>query len=214
MTSSIWRRSRSIRTASSTPWCANWLEQGRAPSRSCAAPTRWVQGELGETIDLVAGEIQRVQRDVGPQAIHAGSLRLEERGHVPQQPPLLHRLMNLAGGFTGYARRLLHRRGPGDHVPRDGLHPEVYEQQTAWPNVVEHAELVVLWGSTPQVTLKNSWNMPDHEGQAGFKALKEKARVISIDPSAKDRQAGQRRVDCPKRLHRRSPCAGGGTYPL
>ncbi len=25
---------------------------------------------------------------------------------------------------------------------------EVYEQQTAWPNVVEHAELVVLWGST------------------------------------------------------------------
>ena len=23
---------------------------------------------------------------------------------------------------------------------------EVYEQQTAWPNVVENAELVVLWG--------------------------------------------------------------------
>ena len=59
----------------------------------------------------------------------------------------------------------------------------MYEQQTAWPNVVEHAELVVLWGVNAQVTLKNSWNMPDHEGQAGFKALKEKGtRVISIDP--------------------------------
>ena len=38
-------------------------------------------------------------------------------------------------------------------------------------------------GVNAQVTLKNSWNMPDHEGQAGFKALKEKGtRIISIDP--------------------------------
>ncbi len=95
---------------------------------------------------------------------------------------LLHRLMNLAGGFTGYAGD--YSAGAAQVIMSHVMGSiEVYEQQTAWPNVIEHAELVVLWGVNAQVTLKNSWNMPDHEGQAGFKALKEKGtRIISIDP--------------------------------
>src|SRR5690606_27791313 len=118
----------------------------------------------------------------GPQAIHAGSYGWKSVGMFHNSRTLLHRLMNLAGGFTGYA---------GDYSARAAQvimshvmgSIEVYEQQTAWPNVIEHAELVVLWGVIDQMTLMSSWNMPDHEGQAGFQALKEKGtRIISIDP--------------------------------
>ncbi len=31
---------------------------------------------------------------------------------------------------------------------------EVYQQQTSWPLVLEHAEVVVLWSANPLNTLK------------------------------------------------------------
>lgn len=53
--------------------------------------------------------------------------------------------------------------------------------------MIENSELVILWGCNPMVTLKNSWNVPDHVGQTGFEALKQKGtRVISIDPVHSD----------------------------
>ncbi|PWS15151.1 hypothetical protein DKP79_29500, partial [Klebsiella pneumoniae] len=37
------------------------------------------------------------------------------------------------------------------------------------------------------ITLKNSWNLPDHVGQTGFEALKKKGtRMICIDPVRSD----------------------------
>ena len=56
-----------------------------------------------KAIALVAGEIGRVQSDFGPQAIHAGSYGWKSVGMFHNSRTLLHRLMNLAGGFTGYA---------------------------------------------------------------------------------------------------------------
>ena len=160
----------------------SWLEHGPGAKPELRGADEWVRVSWEQAIDLVAGEIQRVQRDVGPQAIHAGSYGWKSVGMFHNSRTLLHRLMNLSGGFTGYAGD--YSTGAAQVIMSHVMGSiEVYEQQTAWPNVVEHAELVVLWGVNAQVTLKNSWNMPDHEGQAGFKALKEKGtRVISIDP--------------------------------
>ncbi len=160
----------------------SWLEHGPGARPELRGADEWVRVSWEKAIDLVAGEIQRVQSDFGPQAIHAGSYGWKSVGMFHNSRTLLHRLMNLSGGFTGYAGD--YSTGAAQVIMSHVMGSiEVYEQQTAWPNVVEHAELVVLWGVNAQVTLKNSWNMPDHEGQAGFKALKEKGtRVISIDP--------------------------------
>lgn len=64
---------------------------------------------------------------------------------------------------------------------------EVYEQQTAWPVVVENSELVVLWGANPAITNQIDWILAEHGGFEGMQALKEKGtRVVAIDPVRTD----------------------------
>lgn len=61
--------------------------------------------------------------------------------------------MALAGGYTGHL---------GDYSTgaAQAIMPyvvggnEVYQQQTSWPVVLEHSEVVVLWSANPLNTLK------------------------------------------------------------
>ncbi len=41
---------------------------------------------------------------------------------------------------------------------------EVYQQQTSWPLVLEHSDVVVLWSANPLNTLKIAWNASDEQG--------------------------------------------------
>ncbi|WP_411706403.1 trimethylamine-N-oxide reductase TorA [Edaphovirga cremea] len=164
----------------------SWLEGGPGSRTELRGRDEWVRVSWDKATELVAGEISRIQRDHGPQAIHAGSYGWKSVGLFHNCRTLLQRMMNLSGGFLGYAGD--YSTGAAQVIMSHVVGSmEVYEQQTAWPNVIENSQLVVLWGCNPMITLKNSWNMPDHYGQAGFAALKEKGtRVISIDPLHND----------------------------
>ncbi|HBZ8831680.1 TPA: molybdopterin-dependent oxidoreductase, partial [Citrobacter freundii] len=60
---------------------------------------------------------------------------------------------------------------------------EVYEQQTTWPMVLEHSQVVVLWGMNPLNTLKIAWSSTDEQGIEYFNLLKKSGKsVIAIDP--------------------------------
>ncbi|NDJ58030.1 trimethylamine-N-oxide reductase TorA [Enterobacteriaceae bacterium 4M9] len=161
----------------------SWLEGG---AQNCRPELRgrdeWVRVSWDKALTLVSEQITRVQKEHGPQAIHAGSYGWKSVGMLHNSRTLLQRLMNLTGGFLGYAGD--YSTGAAQVIMSHVVGSmEVYEQQTAWPNVINNSELVVLWGCNPTTTLKNSWNVPDHEGLAGFAALKKKGtRVISIDP--------------------------------
>ncbi|TCV93046.1 trimethylamine-N-oxide reductase TorA [Biostraticola tofi] len=160
----------------------SWLEGGPGSHTELRGQDQWVRLSWDKAISLVGDEILRIQRQHGPQAIYAGSYGWKSVGLLHNCQALLKRLMNLAGGFLGYT---------GDYstgaaqiiMPHVVGSIEVYEQQTTWPNVIEHSQLVVLWGCNPLVTLRNSWNVPDHVGAGGFMALKKKGtRIICIDP--------------------------------
>ncbi len=165
----------------------SWLEGGPHNSRpELRGRDEWVRVSWDKAFTLVADEIRRLQKDHGPQSIYAGSYGWKSVGMLHNARTLLQRMMNLAGGFQGYA---------GDYstgaaqviMPHVVGSVEVYEQQTAWPNVIDNSQLVVMWGCNPLITLKNSWNVPDHVGQTGFEALKKKGtRMISIDPVHND----------------------------
>lgn len=165
----------------------SWLEGGPDNSRpELRGRDEWVRVSWDKASSLVAEQIQRIQKDHGPQAIYAGSYGWMSVGVLHSARTLLQRLMNLSGGFLGYA---------GDYstgaaqviMPHVVGSVEVYEQQTTWPCVVDNSQLVVLWGCNPMVTLKNGWNLPDRVGQTGFEMLKEKGtRIISIDPVNSD----------------------------
>jgi trimethylamine-N-oxide reductase (cytochrome c) len=164
----------------------SWLEGGPGSRTELRGRDEWVRVSWDKATELVAGEISRIQRDHGPQAIHAGSYGWKSVGMFHNCRTLLQRMMNLSGGFLGYAGD--YSTGAAQVIMSHVVGSmEVYEQQTAWPNVIENSQLVVLWGCNPMITLMNSWNMPDHYGQTGFAALKEKGtRVISIDPLHND----------------------------
>lgn len=160
----------------------SWLEGGPGSHPELRGRDQWVRVSWEQATRLVGDEIIRVQKEHGPQAIYAGSYGWKSVGMLHNCQALLKRLMNLAGGFLGYT---------GDYstgaaqviMPHVVGSIEVYEQQTTWPEVIEHSQLVVLWGCNPMVTLRNSWNVPDHVGPGGFMALKQKGtRLISIDP--------------------------------
>lgn len=60
---------------------------------------------------------------------------------------------------------------------------EVYQQQTSWPLVLEHTDVVVLWSANPLNTLKIAWNASDEQGIPYFDALRKSGkRIICIDP--------------------------------
>lgn len=160
----------------------SWLEGGPGSRTDLRGRDEWVRVSWDKALDLVSKEIARIQKNHGPQAIHAGSYGWKSVGMFHNCRTLLQRLMNLTGGFLGYSGD--YSTGAAQVIMSHVMGSmEVYEQQTAWPDVIENTELVVLWGCNPMVTLINSWNVPDHVGPAGFDALRKKGtRVISIDP--------------------------------
>lgn len=90
--------------------------------------------------------------------------------------------MSLAGGYTGHL---------GDYSTgaAQAIMPyvvggnEVYQQQTSWPLVLEHSEVVVLWSANPLNTLKIAWNASDEQGIPWFDRLRQSGkRLICIDP--------------------------------
>lgn len=163
-----------------------WLEGGPGSHPDKRGHDEWVRISWEKATQLVASEISRIQKEHGPQAIYAGSYGWKSVGMLHNCRTLLQRLMNLSGGFLGYSGD--YSSGAAQVIMTHTVGSmEVYEQQTTWPNVVENSELVILWGCNPLITLKNSWNVPDHVGLAGFDALKKKGtRVINIDPINND----------------------------
>ncbi|MCR1568459.1 trimethylamine-N-oxide reductase TorA [Mixta sp.] len=160
----------------------SWLENGPGSHTELRGRDAWVPVSWDKAIDLVSDEIRRLQQTYGPSSIYAGSYGWKSTGMLHNCRALLHRLMNLAGGFLSYSGD--YSTGAAQVIMSHVVGSmEVYEQQTSWPNVIEHSELVILWGCNPHTTLKNSWNVPDHVGLDGFAQLANKGtRVISIDP--------------------------------
>ncbi len=90
--------------------------------------------------------------------------------------------MSMAGGYSGHL---------GDYstgaaqviMPHVVGSIEVYEQQTTHPMILEHSDVVVLWGLNPINTLKIAWSSTDGSGLEFFHQLKKSGKtVIAIDP--------------------------------
>lgn len=159
-----------------------YLEQGPTSNKNLRGRDEWVRVSWDKALDLVAGELARVRKQHGPLGIYGGSYGWKSVGTLHNARVLLHRMLNLGGGFVGSI---------GDYstgaaqviLPHVVGSIEVYEQQTVWPVVHEHTKLVVVWGADPMNTLKVSWTTPDFVGYEGFDGLRQKGvPVVVIDP--------------------------------
>ncbi|SJZ84038.1 trimethylamine-N-oxide reductase TorA [Consotaella salsifontis] len=159
-----------------------YLEKGPGAEPETRGKGDFVRVSWDQALDLVAKEIQRVEKDHGPAAIFAGSYGWKSPGKLHNCRTLLSRMMNLAGGFVNHI---------GDYstgaaqviMPHVMGTLEVYEQQTAWPVVVDNTEVLVFWSADPYKTNQIGWVIPDHGGFEGMEAFKKTGKtVICIDP--------------------------------
>lgn len=142
----------------------------------------FVRVSWDEALALIDAQHKRIRESYGPASIFAGSYGWRSNGVLHKAATLLQRYMSLAGGYTGHL---------GDYSTgaAQAIMPyvvggnEVYQQQTSWPLVLEHTDVVVLWSANPLNTLKIAWNASDEQGIGYFDALRKSGkRILCIDP--------------------------------
>lgn len=150
--------------------------------RSLRGKDEWVELSWQQALDLVHQQIMQVRCKFGADSIFAGSYGWKSSGSLHSSRNLLHRYMNLTGGFvnsfsdysTGAAQHILPHIIGGN---------EVYEQPTSWEQVLENTQQIILWGANPINTLRNSWTATDQQGIAYFKKFQQTGKpIICIDP--------------------------------
>lgn len=142
----------------------------------------YVRVSWQQALDLIHTQHQRIRSQHGPQSIFAGSYGWRSNGVLHKAATLLQRYMSLAGGYTGHIGD--YSTGAAQAImPYVVGSNEVYQQQTSWPLVLEHSDVVVLWSANPLNTLKIAWNASDEQGIPYFDQLRKSGkRLICIDP--------------------------------
>ncbi|PLX62349.1 MAG: trimethylamine-N-oxide reductase TorA, partial [Vibrio alginolyticus] len=142
----------------------------------------FVRVSWDEAYKLIHEQHMRIRKEYGPASVFAGSYGWRSSGVLHKAQTLLQRYMSMAGGYSGHL---------GDYstgaaqiiMPHVVGSIEVYEQQTTYPVVLEHSDVVVLWGLNPINTLKIAWSSTDCAGLEFFHQLKKSGKtVIAIDP--------------------------------
>ena len=164
----------------------SYLENPDNPKTELRGKDEFVRVSYDEAIKLIAKELKKTREQKGTQAIFGGSYGWKSSGNMQNARILLHRFLNVTGGFVGVS---------GDYstgasqviMPYVVGSIEVYEQQTSWDNILKHSKYVVIWGADPISTLRIAWTASDQRGLAYFEKLKKsKIKVICIDPIRTD----------------------------
>ena len=128
-----------------------WLERGPGPDDARGTDT-YVPVGWDEALDLVAGELERVRREHGNEAIFGGSYGWGSAGRFNHAQSQVHRFLNTIGGYTRSAHTYSH--GAAEVLlPRVVGSLEPLDAPTAWPVLERHTELFVCFGGLP---VKNS----------------------------------------------------------
>ena len=142
----------------------------------------FVRVSWDDALALIDRQHRRIRESYGPASIFAGSHGWRSNGVLHKAATLLQRYMSLAGGYTGHLGD--YSTGAAQAImPHVVGGNEVYQQQTSWPMVLEHTDVVVLWSANPMNTLKIAWNASDEQGLPYFEHLRHSGkRLICIDP--------------------------------
>ncbi|WP_169785311.1 molybdopterin-dependent oxidoreductase [Campylobacter curvus] len=160
----------------------SYLANPDSPKPELRGRDEWVRVRYEDAIKLVARELKKTRKQKGLSSVYAKSPAWKSSGNVHSSTTLLHRFMNLTGGFVG---------GLGDYSTGAGqvimTHVtgsiEVYEQQTSWNSVLANSKVVVIWGSDPVTTLRVGYTAADEMALKYLEDLKKSnIEIIIIDP--------------------------------
>jgi len=171
-----------------------WLKDRHLAGGEGRGRERMIEVDWEEALDLVAGEIRRVEDEKGREALFAGSYGWSSAGRFHHARSLIRRFYFSGGGAVdqvgnyswGTAQFLL------PHVI--GTYRPLTGRVTAWPSIIANTEIFVAFGG---LALKNgqvsSGGAAQHTQEKWLRALAAKGvPVINVSPT---------RDDCPDFLN-------------
>jgi len=165
-----------------------WLSKREGSDRSGRGRERFVPVGWDEAARLVAGEIDRVRRLHGNDAIFAGSYGWTSAGRFHHAQSQIKRLLNLVGGYTGH--KDTYSYGAGAVIARHvlGSDADYLGLGTSLEAVSNHAEVVLAFGGlTPRTAQNEAGGIARHNLETHLQRLaRRKARVVLVSPRRDD----------------------------
>src|SRR5919106_1160875 len=114
---------------------AGWLERRHESDTAHRGAEPFVAVAWDEALDLAAGEIERVRKEHGNQAIYAGSYGWASAGRFHHAQSQIHRFLNLAGGYTRSVNSYSYATAEGILPRVIGTLRSVLDQATDWSSI-------------------------------------------------------------------------------
>jgi biotin/methionine sulfoxide reductase len=166
----------------------SYLKYGIHAARDKRGIDAFVPVSWDMALDLVASEIQRVQKTYGPQSIFAGSYGWSSAGRFHHARTQIRRFFSAAGGYVdqvgnyswGAAQFIL------PHIV--GSFDSVSGGATAWSTVVKHSQSVIAFGGlNPKNWHVTSGGAGEHNGSDWIdQATQAGVEFIIISPNRRD----------------------------
>ncbi|EJG1637529.1 TPA: trimethylamine-N-oxide reductase TorA [Vibrio alginolyticus] len=163
----------------------DWLKKHKY-SADTRGNNRFIRVTWDEALDLFYRELERIQKDYGPWALHAGQTGWNQTGSFNNCTAHMQRAVGMHGNFITKVGD--YSTGAGQTIMPYVLgSTEVYAQGTSWSEILENSDNIVLWANDPVKNLQVGWNCETHESFKYLAQLKEKVakgeiNVLSVDP--------------------------------
>ncbi len=164
----------------------DWFKNRHKSNTAERGDNRFIRVSWEQALDLVYEELERIQTQYGPWALHTSLVGWRSVGQVHSCGNHMLRAVGMHGKSVGTAGD--YSTGAGQTVlPYVLGSTEVYSQGTSWDIILKETKLLVLWANDPIKNLQNGWNTETHEGYEYLEKLKAKVadksiRVICVDP--------------------------------
>ncbi|MCX8784806.1 trimethylamine-N-oxide reductase TorA [Vibrio parahaemolyticus] len=163
----------------------DWLKKHKY-SADTRGNNRFIRVTWDEALDLFYRELERVQKEYGPWALHAGQTGWNQTGSFNNCTAHMQRAVAMHGNFITKVGD--YSTGAGQTIMPYVLgSTEVYAQGTSWSEILENSDNIILWANDPVKNLQVGWNCETHESFKYLAELKEKVakgeiNVLSVDP--------------------------------
>ena len=164
----------------------DWYLKRQKSDTTLRGNNRFIRVTWDEALDLFHEELERIQTQYGPWALHAGQTGWRQTGQVHSCGNHMDRAIAMHGHSVKKVGD--YSTGAGQTIMPYVLgSTEVYAQGTSWSLILENSKTIILWSNDPVKNLQVGWNCETHEAFAYLEQLKEKVankeiKVISIDP--------------------------------
>ena len=151
----------------------DWLKNREKSDRTSRGDNRFVRVTWDEALDLFYEELERIQQNYGPWALHTGNVGWRSTGQFHSCGNHMIRAVSMHGHSVSTAGD--YSTGAGQVIlPYVLGSTEVYSQGTSWEVILKESENIIFWASDPVKNLQVGWNCETHEAYAYLEQLKAK----------------------------------------